>query len=384
MSRKKTGSKRDLRHFLFFILLVVSVFAQAEGNAGEPCENLKSPVFYRLKRGDQVGKVARVTLRGPLWGRGKLVDRVVAHNQNLDPHHVKIGQKVYLPFTCESQTDRWEIVDHGSERELLLEPRPTLAAPRVEEGTVTPVAPPEPRDLASVPAEAETPSPSPEPSSPASPTSNSKIQIDGLIEYSAILGRDVSDGTTGRLITDLNHGLQATWRQDWSEQWGSALQFRWKSLELLPERRGVTVIGKNQDLLNFNLQLERRLSPTLISRLHFGLGDQLFYQANTTGSGLEVNKVKLTETRIQFESQLLHRDPLSVSVDGSVDLFGSGRYDDYSISSGLGFELGLQLRESKPMMRQALCRIFYGERRQETSYLQLQERRIGGTCGFAF
>lgn len=346
----------------------------------EPCENLKSPVFYRLKKGDQVGKVARVTMRGPLWGRGELVDRVVAHNQNLDPHHVKIGQKIYLPFTCESQLERWEIVEHGSERESFLSPRPVLAGPPAEDTGVTHLDPPEPRDLASVPSETET---TPE-SSPPSSNSSSRVQVDGLIEYAAIFGRDVSDGTTGRLITDLNHGVQATWHQDWSENWGTAFQLRWKSVELLPERRGVIVIGKNQDLLNFNFQAERRLSPTFSTRLYFGLGDQIFYQANTTGTGLEINKVKIAESRLQFESQILRQDPFSISMDGSVDLFGSGRYDDYSISSGLGFELGVQLRETKPMMRQALCRIFYGERRQETSYLQLQERRIGGTCGFAF
>ncbi len=388
-----------LRDFLILFFLI-NIILISPATRSETLENSYS--LYQVKKSETLSDVLFRLRLIPLYGKKGSINQVakINHQKVLKDGNLIFAQTlIILPI---SQTALEQALATETSP-LPLPSRDVAASPETENLSPAPIvetihaeAPP----VASL-AAAPTPAPAPPPvlaapTAAATPVQGeakilapayvptSEVSITAQGDYVSLHGEDLINHTTGKLLSKLNTGFILDWKQNWDEGFSSLLFVGTKSLRFESEAHGTALHNSSLSTFTLGAGFQSKLSPKWQWGLSGEYGDQLFYRGyQGSGGGLEINAVQILRIHPRVQYLLLERKPLSLQVEGGVSSFSSGNYDNYSINSGWGYDLGLYMNQAFTQ-KDFRCGVIYSERNQSTSLITLSDKSVGLNCKFGW
>lgn len=319
-----------------------------EGPAGPP--DLTTPQVYRVKPGDTLSQILFSMNLGPLYGPKGFVAQIAKLNQKM----VRDGGDGIRPGGL-----------------IIIRQMPSLDQAPPAKGVD---APPTAKSGTAPSFTAPFPTATPE------PILFSDISLSVGADYLALDGQQISNGTYGRLLSELSPALNVDWRQGWSEQFGTHVFLSWQNIRIQPAPQGTSVQNTSPSRSAIGFGFSYRLTPNLSFKMDGGMAQQLFYHAVSTGV-LMIDTVPLLRLHQELQFKIIKRGPFAVQASAGGSLFGAGAGSGYDIEAGSGFDLGLQIEQSFKTSTFG-CGPRYEERKQKTSILDLNERDLGLLCRF--
>ncbi len=142
------------------------------------------------------------------------------------------------------------------------------------------------------------------------PKSHVTISLGG--SYTALSGIDSSNGTSGRIISDLGQTLRGSWQQLWSEEFVTGLFFNFSRTTYRPEKNGIDISGSEHASTGFGVEFA--YSPSGMFNYRFGLETRQssFYRAISTEQ-LEIFQIPLLRLHPELEFTILNKKPLKMT-----------------------------------------------------------------------
>lgn len=207
----------------------------------------------------------------------------------------------------------------------------------------------------------------------------SHIEVKGGVDYLLIKGINKADGADAKLLSKASSNIGINWNTIVNNHWGTQIYFSQRYLQMQPEFHGIQLINDKVSLSKFGFILSR-----YVDDFSFGLGlnygELPFYRKPVLGS-LEVNYVPILNLEPYVKYNFFNKGRFILSLGGSLSRFSSSKYSDYSISSGNGYEVNMEQRYILKSNNSIFCRLSYGERKQSTSLVELEEKNAGLMCG---
>jgi len=100
-----------VKSLVWFLTLLFLVFIHPIANAEVVCTPLKTPIKYKLQKGEFIAAVLRKFKLEPVFGKNKSLDQTLALNQIKDANTVEPGAELFLPFQCESDAEKWTLTE---------------------------------------------------------------------------------------------------------------------------------------------------------------------------------------------------------------------------------------------------------------------------------
>jgi hypothetical protein len=210
----------------------------------------------------------------------------------------------------------------------------------------------------------------------------SNFEISVGMSYFALYGLQPSNQTTASLFSDVSPKLGASWRQVWSEDISSRMFVDLQSVHMVNAQGGAVISSPTMLSSDFGLGVDLNLTGRLSFGLEVALAQTLFYEGTSAGD-IMVQQVPLLRVHPQLQYVILKRQKFEVSVRGGVSDYSASSYDKYSIQRGNGTDLEFQLSQ-KLNNQEFRCILNYGERHQNTTYLNLVEKNIGFGCNLSW
>lgn len=350
----------------FRIILVILLLFSLQSFASEPS-------IYVVKPGDKLSEILHRKKLRPLYGPHGLLEKIKKANQGTiqDVDRIYPGQEIILPNDI-----------FRSVAQVVEEEQKTVVIPPVQEPVA--LAPPVISQPASPPLSPSLPAPpslTPQPQDEFEPYSMVSLSL--RADYIGLSGKDKSNGTQGKLLTNVNKQWQIDWTQIWEEDFQTAIFFGQKYVSLEPEKFGTPLYNTQPQLSILGFSATKKISTCWVLRASVDYSQHLFYRGYLGGgSGLEVNVVPLLSIHPELYYTLVQKKALKLDVFAGVSYYSSSSFDNYTINAGSGYNLGLQLSQVLQSKNNLYCRAGYESRRQETSLLQLNEQNVGAECGF--
>lgn len=210
----------------------------------------------------------------------------------------------------------------------------------------------------------------------------SKVEVQPVAQYSSLDGTEIANKTKAKLLSNLETGVRIAWKQTWSERWQSEISFKTLRVGFLETQTGVNLQTASLSQNGFSLGASYLFNAE--DRLGAGLevGEQLFYRGLASGD-LQIQGVALPSLHLSIDKSLIHLAPLSFGLKAETAYFSASSYGTYTISSGQGFSGELYLRQQFENS-EFDCGVFYSQRAQNTSILNLTQKDLGLNCGFTW
>lgn len=332
------------------------IFLASQVTLGNECTPVSSQMNHTVVAGETLGEILFGYNISPLWGPGRYVDITAKTNSITPGTKLFPGQVLRIPMRCQEHMVR------------------------VPSSEPVPVATEAAAPAAIAPAAA----PSAVSSSPENNQESSTLSMDLTGKYSAFHGRDNSNDTEARLISRFDPGARLTWTQTWDSKVQSFIFFDFQNVSLASEKSGLPL--KNADISKSGFGFGARYALTERVKLGGTIAQlpQIFYQGIVATPGLEFSVVPIWTVTPEASYLIAKGKKLSLSADVGATFYGSEAYAEYRIHSGWGFQGGLSVKHELANGSEFRCAGFYGERRQNTSVLELDEKFTGLSCGFGW
>lgn len=303
---------------------------------------------YLVKPKDTLTSIARKNIRGPVYSkkRGSLRRLIALNPQIKNPDLINPGMKIHLP-----------------------EPEEVLTAREPE--TI-----PE-REMAAYASKSETNILGAEIDKNFVP--HSKVEVELRPFYSRILSTDSYTQGTGSIVSDLNYGLSADWKQFWSEHLETNIGFEVNryayqppSLKSLTSSEGTST--------GFHVGLDWEFASNLDLVAELGYSQQLFVRANSTSSYI-LDRVAIPQASLGLDYQAFEIEPFQFNIDASLIYLAAQETSfGYNVKSGLGYEIGLQLKQQLSSV-EIFSRANYQSISQDTSIASRTYTEVGASFG---
>ena len=343
---------------------------------------------YVVEKGDTlIAILIRHHLRPVHGPRGSIV-KTIALNQPLSKTRGELiwpGNVINLPM----RKPLTEIL--GKNENPVLAPEPPRATRMIAEAPRTEPA----VDLAaaaSVPEPVTQPSEMPKPPKVEPPVTQapqatgpkfipfSMVEVQPMAQYSSIDGKELANSTKAKLLSNLETGIGLAWKQTWTDRWQSQISFKTLRIGFLETQTGVNLQTTSLSQNTFGLGASYLFSSDDRVGGSLEVGDQLFYRGLASGD-LQIQGVALPSLHLSLDKTLIHLAPLSFAVKAEAAYFAASSYGTYTINPGQGIFGELLLRQQFENS-DFDCGVFYGQRVQNTSILNLTQKDLGLNCGF--
>ncbi|KYG61435.1 hypothetical protein AZI86_17120 [Bdellovibrio bacteriovorus] len=381
--------KRFGRYSRILMAIILSCVqgAQAETyvlrNSSSECSPLQQKVFYKIKTGDTLGGVLYRFNIGPLWGPQRFVDKTASSNQIPKRDTLRVNDTIVLPLHCQNELDKFITEEKNGDIYVVAlkteDVRQTAAETPAPAPLIAPVA-------TTTPTPTPTPPPTltPAPLIDASTTDYSTVGVDIYGEYSALIGVDKANGTTGKLLSKMDPGVKLSWSQQWDSEMRSELYFSMLNASYQSEKNGVALKNNEFVKTGFGASIFFNHSHRLEWGLGFSQDSEIFYRGSGVGNGLEFNTIPLLKLHPEFKYLLIERRHLSLSGQAGASWYSGGTYDTYTVDNGLGADLSLSVKHQMDSGNDFHCQAYFEIRKQNTSLLELEEKSTGLKCGLGW
>jgi LysM domain len=207
---------------------------------------------------------------------------------------------------------------------------------------------------------------------------HSAVEVGAGAAFFSFEGRQISNGSRGKLLSGLSPSLSLTWKQHWNETTSSHVGLKLASIRLQGERSEIEL--SNAAFMNsaFDFGVGKTLADTLGVSLIGGIENAVFYRGKVSG-GLEIFQTPVFTLKPQARVSLLKLEPFVLLLKGGATYYGSSSYDGAVIKSGLGVNGSIGL-EQEFLLSQIGCEFGYSTRRQDTQFLEFNQKEIGLSC----
>lgn len=338
---------RNLVFFLTFIFLSERSFAQSR-ELGSECTSLRKPAIHITRPGDQVGQVLYDLGLGPLWGKGRLVEKTLKLNRMKSDRDLIYRRNLVLPLECIEDLEKFEVKE-SSQYDIVLRLKPDLP--------LLPKSPPL----------------STKPTAVISVESPSKTEwwttFQAQIVYRQIQGRDRGDGTSGQLSSNADPALTVGIHAKPSANWDYSGELSLENLSIIPSDQGVPVRGTPLVLMGGGAHATYHASPLFFVKGGFQYEEHPTYKA-ALGSGIELKAQTFINPLVGFGTE---KKIYSTSLSSQL-------YAYLSEYSGWGLDLKV-----KPQQKNNLfCSVLFESRTLQTQLLQQEDKKMSLGCGWEF
>lgn len=212
----------------------------------------------------------------------------------------------------------------------------------------------------------------------ANEDSDFRAQVQLGLRYIGIFGIEKTNGSEGRLLTDLVPSFELSWMQYWDPDFTSRFYFAGESVRFISEQSGVNIDHSNVFNSSMGLGLNYQLNSKWNLLTDISVGQNMFYMAIGSRE-LQINQVPLMSLHPQFKRALIKKGPYELSFFGGVSYYSASQFDTYSINTGYGYNGGIMLSQQFKSVKFS-CKLGYMERQQDTTFLKFTEKSIGSNC----
>lgn len=338
-------------------------------------------ISYRVGPGETLSSILYDKFHlSPVYGRAGYIVQTIRLNSG---HPLKAADQIRDGDVILIPADSSEITAYGP-------PADSVRAPAADEiavaaSKIEPVVQPPAPAPSLVPA----PVPAPAPPAPIAPATlevrhgfepHSQIDVSAGAHYRGLFGVETSNNTTAHLLSTLSPSLHLGWVQIWDPDFSSEIFIGFESIRFTPDVHGTALT--NASVLNdeFGIRFARRLAERFSLGLSLGYVESLFYTGSNS-SGLVLDQIPLLRVHPELEFDVYKLKPFTLSLLAGTSFYGGSTYDNYDIANGFGFDGALRISQAfvNSLFR---CELGYGERRQNTSYLNLVEKDVFTSCGY--
>jgi len=210
----------------------------------------------------------------------------------------------------------------------------------------------------------------------------SKVEVSAGAHYLSLFGTEVSNQTTGNLLSELVPSFEVSWRQVWDQTTETRMYLGGEFIQFEPDQLGVPISHTTLFNSKIGLGLAKQFSTRLSGAMDVEFGQTLFY-IGTQAGGIDVNQVPLLRLHPTIQMTVFERHSFKFSLLAGGSFYSASSYDNYAVQTGVGYDLSLQFSQ-EVRKGEFNCKIGYAERDQNTTYLILAEKDIGLNCTFSW
>lgn len=350
------------RHFWLHRALGVLVAV----SLSQPALSEQRYFIYKIQRGETLSQILYDKFHlSPVYGPGGFISQVIKINESRimnEGDSIWVGETILIPLipnVNETLAVRELASEDVNKVKLEIEKRIQNA----ESGHSPPGGPDE-----------ETTSSKPPPR-----LSNFEFSFGG--GYTGIQGEQKSNGSKAILASGLSPIWSIGWNTQLSPTFTSKFYLKSETIRIQNDLRGTSVQNEKLSKYTLGYGISQELSRRLIANLNAEIAQDIFY-TGLTGGGILVQQVPILRVHPQLELILVRKLPFEVSTLVGVSYFDRSNYDNYSISSGTGTDIGFQMKQ-KFLHSEFRCKVEYSQRNQSTSYLSLIEKNMSLICTYA-
>ncbi len=267
---------------------------------------------YRVKKGDEIGKILFEREISPLWGPRGNVEKVKSVN-NLKSPLLEVDQVIQIPISIKKRLPASLI-----ESENVETPNKQEEEKNLKDDTISIME-----------------------------RGHRKSEFGVFPEFffTKVNLTDPQDNTQATLLSKANIGLDLFWKQYWSKSFRSELfyNFAHVSFEKLPNR---TLSQDKENLSSIGATFLYQWTDILNTELELRYGEELYISApNTTSIGLD--KVAVPSARVNFELKALSVNPFDLSIQAGARTIFSTKVGNYNSEQGYGYQGGLKLTHKR-------------------------------------
>lgn len=218
---------------------------------------------------------------------------------------------------------------------------------------------------------------------------HSVINIRSDASYFSVTGVDKTNGSQGRIASDLSPGIELAWAQKWAVDFSTDILVKAQGIRFKPDAGGRQIT--NSTLMNSSVGIGASIRPfdRLWLAADLSYAQAIFYRALEPTSGtasrsnpgsLEINQVPLIVLRPGFRYTFFRKRPYLAAVTGSYSYFNGSQFQNYKIDPGYGYQGGLSIGQDLHH-KTVDCEFLYRERQQNTTLLRFSEREAAVNCG---
>jgi hypothetical protein len=132
----------------------------------------------------------------------------------------------------------------------------------------------------------------------SSPFSKSELSVGA--EYLSLSGAEISNQTSGNLLSGLTPTFEAAWRQVWSPETDSRIHIGGKFIQFEPDQNRISI--SNSTLFNSNIGIDvtTHFTERIIGGIDGEIAQMLFY-VGQSGGGLQIDQVPLLRLHPTFQ-----------------------------------------------------------------------------------
>jgi LysM domain len=321
--------------------------------------------IYVVKDGDTLSKIAAKSLHGKIYGKEGGIEKLVALNPKIkNPNLIFPGDEINL------SNDDQKLADSSPQADMSATRSPAAAEASV-------IAPNSESPVAATLPEIK----------PVGTTTESEgyslIDMQPRFFYSRVDGSEASNGSGAILLSKLNYGLNASWRQLWSDTFESFVNLGLTKFEFTSSSSR-TLEGEKLTQSDLEVGAKLKLSSKTQVMFSLGAGEELFYQA-TTPTTVKIDSVMVPKLNAGITQVLYTKKPFTLGSEFKFTLLSSANTDNYKVKSGWGY-LGRVFvkQESKKSNLALQTGLFYGQHLQNTSIVNLKRSDLGVDFGLSW
>ncbi|WP_413558668.1 LysM peptidoglycan-binding domain-containing protein [Bdellovibrio sp. HCB209] len=358
------------------------IFAMTSAASAAPAISVRK---YVVQRGDTLSHIADRIRGGHTYGENENLEKILDLNPDVvKAQHIYVGQEIFIPADAELRMPSSE--ESVAEKAIPAEPAKVVTEP--------PAKPVAPAPKAEVAAPAPTPTTEKSIATPPPPTKpqqvvveeeevNQRVKVSALYQFTTLEAVDKT--TTGKASLYTNHDVVVSIaaEQDWTEEFKTHLEFAFRHLEFMSSTSATKRIANETQTLS-KVSLGGQVALSKNTNLYFDAiyGQQLFVHG-LSSTEVFADTVGVPEARVGLDLALFRKGStsLGVLIDGSY--LGSSSTDSYDIESGYAYGGAFYVKRNKGSRSLAL-QVGLRYRKQDTSFIQLDEQNIYGSFIYGF
>jgi hypothetical protein len=324
-------------------------------------------VTYVVQKGETLGDILYRLNISPLWGKYGNIRKVWRMNLSIvrnEGDRIYPGTEILLPLGVPQLARREE-----------KSRAPAAVAPIVTEEKPTPVA---------SPVASSTPSPSI--STDSERETPHALELSLGYGFTQLSASDPATGDSAKLTSSHDVRLAATWRQNWSETFGTYFEFGLRAIDFDPTSNpNKTLSGASNVPGHISLGASSQFGSRLSLRYFVSYGQELFIRGVNFDT-LSVDSVPLVSGGGELDVKIYERKSTAIGATAGGTYLGASSTDNYAIKTGSLVTGGLYLEKKCGSREQSLFRLDLdiADRNQNTSTLNQSETSVSAGLTFSF
>lgn len=215
---------------------------------------------------------------------------------------------------------------------------------------------------------------------------HSLLELVPFLYYSRIDGEDVNDGSQASLLSKVNYGISARWKQVLSDDFRTFETVGFRFEEYIPDTSASTAVIENSKsgLSNFGIGVEFDYSNRLALQSQLSFSQELYYKGIVSqNGGITLQSIVVPKISMGANYSLWQGKPFHVDFENTLNLILPSQTQSYNTKLGYGVQSDLSITQDFKTFS-VRSGLYYRYQKQDSSILHITRQDVGLGVGFVW